>query len=87
MVVIKKYIYGHFAISDVKNKSFHALTDSAVTDFHWQGHGVPPFKVWLEDWMYRGKCIPMVLSASEKNISIILPCPGKNLQFFRAIKV
>ncbi len=74
-----KNIYmAHFAISDVKNKSFHAFDRFSRDGLSLAGARSNPFKVWLEDWIVSGENVfPMVLSASEKNISINITMSGE----------
>ena len=69
-----KNIYmAHFAISDVKNRSFYAFDRFSRDGLSLAGAQSKPFKVWLEDWIVSGEnTFPMVLNASEKNISINL---------------
>lgn len=70
----------HLAISDVKNKSFYAFDRFSRDGLSLAGAQSKPFKVWLEDWVVSGKgenALPMVLTASEKNISINLTMSGK----------
>jgi predicted secreted hydrolase len=66
---------GHFAITDVKNRSFYAFDRFSRDGLSLAGAKGKPFKVWLEDWVVEGKgedALPMFLTASEKNISINL---------------
>ncbi len=66
-----KNIYmAHFAVSDVKNKSFYAFDRFSRDGLSLAG--AQTFKVWLEDWFVLRKNTLMTLSASEKNISINL---------------
>ena len=68
----------HFAVTDVKNRSFYAFDRFSRDGLSLAGAQSKPFKVWLEDWMVSGEnVLPMVLTASEKNISINLTLSGK----------
>ncbi|MEQ8168796.1 MAG: lipocalin-like domain-containing protein, partial [Candidatus Eremiobacterota bacterium] len=73
-----KNIYmAHFAVSDVKNKSFYAFDRFSRDGLSLAGAQSKPFKVWLEDWIVSGEPVfPMVLSASENNISINITMSG-----------
>lgn len=80
--VVRKSLWGsknlymaHFALTDVKENRFYAFDRFSRDGLDLAGAIAVPFRVWLEDWYVEGKGqdgLPMLISASEDNISIDL---------------
>jgi predicted secreted hydrolase len=61
---------GHFAISDIAGRRFHAFSRSSREALGLAGASAVPFRVWLEDWFAEGDGSSARLRASEGNVAL-----------------